>query len=387
MAKSVTEPISFAFERTTRMLFKPFNLTKWLILGFAAWLAQLGDRQGGGGGNIQLPGGFPKMPAPAPPPIPAPMPTPPFPPMPGPGPSGTPMPSTWPTSPTGRTRSTPQEEIAAFLAQAKQFILANLYWIVPVAILALIIGIVVLWLRARGKFMFLDGVANDRAAIVEPWKRLAPQANSFFRFQLLLGVLLLLWIAALGVALFGIALPDFRAQSISGGTIAAIAVAGMLFVLVMLLLGFINALADDFLVPIMYVRETSLVPAWREFRQQIVPGNVGSIVLFYGMRIVLGIATAVLMGMMGCLLCFIAVLPYLGTVLFLPIYVFHRNYVLYFLRQFGPDYNLIVDRVPEMMSAFPVIMPPPPPAPPVPPEGTPPPDGAPPPDQSPPPVT
>jgi hypothetical protein len=219
-------------------------------------------------------------------------------------------------------------------------------------------------LRARGKFIFLDGVANDRAAIAEPWHRLAPQANSYFRFQLLLAALMLVWFVALGVALYAIALPDIRAQQIGGATIAAIVIGSMLAFLVVLLFGIVNAVADDFLIPLMYLRATSIVPAWREFREKLVPGNVGSIALFYGMRIVIGIATTVLMSMMGCALCFIAVLPYLGTVLFLPIYVFQRNYSLYFLRQFGPDYNLIVERMPDAMSAFPVIMPPTPAPPP-----------------------
>jgi hypothetical protein len=238
---------------------------------------------------------------------------------------------------------------------------------VPVAILAVAVFLVLLWLRARGKFMFLDGVANDRAAIAEPWNRLAPQANSYFRFQLLLAALMLLWFAALGVAMYAIALPDIRAQQVGGAAIAAIVIGSILAFVVLLLFAATNAVADDFLIPLMYLRTTSIAPAWQEFRQQLVPGNVGSIMLFYGMRIVLGIATAVLISMMGCALCFIAVLPYLGTVLFLPIYVFQRNYSLYFLRQFGPDYNLIVDRVPEMISAFPVIMPAQPPPPPPPP--------------------
>jgi hypothetical protein len=68
----------------------------------------------------------------------------------------------------------------------KQLFLQHAYWIVPVAIAALALLVVVMWVRARGKFMFLEGVAYDRAAVVEPWKRLRPLANSFFRFELAL---------------------------------------------------------------------------------------------------------------------------------------------------------------------------------------------------------
>jgi hypothetical protein len=38
----------------------------------------------------------------------------------------------------------------------------------------------------------------------------------------------------------------------------------------------------------------------------------------------------------GCLL----LLPYLGTVLLLPVLVFKRAYPLYFLAQFGPEYDV-----------------------------------------------
>jgi hypothetical protein len=33
-------------------------------------------------------------------------------------------------------------------------------------------------------------------------------------------------------------------------------------------------------------------------------------------------------------------IPYLGTVLYLPVLIFHRAYSLYYLAQFGPEYDL-----------------------------------------------
>jgi hypothetical protein len=56
MAISVTDPIGWALTRTGRMLFKPFDGRKWFVLGFCAWLANLGV---GGGPNINLRGGVP----------------------------------------------------------------------------------------------------------------------------------------------------------------------------------------------------------------------------------------------------------------------------------------------------------------------------------------
>ena len=44
----VTEPIDPALELVKRMLFRPFDLSKWIIIGFCAWLAGLGESGGGG---------------------------------------------------------------------------------------------------------------------------------------------------------------------------------------------------------------------------------------------------------------------------------------------------------------------------------------------------
>src|SRR6059036_3315299 len=43
----IFKPFGEAFELMKKILFQPFDLKKWLVIGFAAWLANLG---GGGGG-------------------------------------------------------------------------------------------------------------------------------------------------------------------------------------------------------------------------------------------------------------------------------------------------------------------------------------------------
>ena len=111
-------------------------------------------------------------------------------------------------------------------------------------------------------------------------------------------------------------------------------------------------------MPLMYLRGYSIGPAWGEFRGSILSGHVGSIVLFYLMKFVLGIATAVAAMLLTCLTCCIAAIPYLGTVIMLPLFVFHRSYSLYVLRQFGQEFNLIVDIAPQPVGGFQVVMPP-----------------------------
>jgi len=46
----IFKPFGEAFELMKKVLFKPFEFKKWLVIGFAAWLANLG---GGGGFNYR----------------------------------------------------------------------------------------------------------------------------------------------------------------------------------------------------------------------------------------------------------------------------------------------------------------------------------------------
>ena len=50
---SVTAPFGEALTRVGAVLFQPFDIGKWFIIGFCAWLAYLGERAGfHGGGNF-----------------------------------------------------------------------------------------------------------------------------------------------------------------------------------------------------------------------------------------------------------------------------------------------------------------------------------------------
>ena len=366
MGISATDPIGPALNRTGRMLFKPFDAGKWFTLGFCAFLATLGE---GGGGNFNFSGGGGGGgggPAPGPLPTPGPLPGPRPPPFPTPGPGRTGTPDPWPD----------------WVSLAWDFFLRHAFWIVPAALAAIALIVVLMWVRARGKFLFLEGVAYDRAAVVEPWKRLRPLANSYFRFELLMTVLALAATTLLAAIVLLIALPDIRSQQMGGPALTAIVIGGAVLAVGAVGFALVHAAAHDFVIPLMYLRGQMIGPAWREFRQHILAGNVGAVVVFYLMRIVLGIASAMIMGLGTCLTCCIAGLPYLSSVVFLPIFVFNRAYSLHFLRQFGYQYNLLIDLPEPPAAAFPVIMPaqgqaegggrPPPPAPPPPPPPDPP---------------
>jgi hypothetical protein len=298
---SITAPIQPAFAHAKRILFEPFGLRKWFVLGFAAFLAQLG----GGGSTFNL--------------------------------GGNPFDQSHSASPDfGPVTAWISEHLALVI------VLALLLFLVGLAV-----AVVFQWLSSRGQFLFLEGVALDRADIAEPWTRLRKLGNRLFRFRLMLllvGIALLIICGGLGVL---IALPDIRARSFGASAILALLLAGGLLFLGVLVLTMVSLLLRDFVVPIMYRRELGTSEAWAILRRDLLPGNRWRFLGFYLMTLLLWIAATVLMLLGCCLTCCLALLPYLSSVVFLPIFVFFRCYSLGFLEQFGEEWKIIQGPRPE----------------------------------------
>ena len=295
---NVTDAVSLAYERVQHLLFKPFDLGKWFTIGFCAWLAALGET-----------GGF----------------------------SGS-------YNSNSHSSGAPAEQFKQFFHQACEFVLLNFYWLLPVAIFLLLFGLVLwvglLWLNSRGKFMFLHCVALGRAEVQIPWTQYASVANSLFRFQLVLdmvaSILFLPLIIFLGLDIFSLVRAgNFQVPGI-------LIVVGLIFLLFLfgLAYGLTRKLLSDFVVPIMYLRGGNCLAAWREFFA-LLGSNLGNFVLYLLFQIVLHIAIGIITLMIILLTCCVAgcllLLPYLGTVLLLPVLIFQRAYSLYYLAQFGYD--------------------------------------------------
>ena len=289
------------------MLFKPFNAPKWFVLGFAAFLAYLAEGFYTNANSIPTPGGR-----------------------------------------AGRTLPEVLEDI-------RQWFLGNVQWVLPVAFTLLLLWILTTWVRARGKFIFLDGVARNHAAIVAPWKRLRAESNSFFRFDLIFSLSVLLAFVVVVALAYAIALPDLRRNTMTAAGITALSVGAMLLIALVVVFWVVVWIAEDFLIPLMYLRSQTIGPAWTEFRTRILSGNLGQVMLFGVMRFVLGIAAAAIVTAGTCVTCCVAAIPYVSSVVFLPLFVFSRAYPLYFLAQFGDEYRVMTEMQPPPISAFPVI--------------------------------
>jgi hypothetical protein len=319
MLVSVIAAINPAIEHTKLVLFRPFKLGKWFVLGFCAWLAQLGE----GGGN---PAGASNVRSPAAAQAPAP----------GPGPL--------PNAPQGAAPALAPAPPDRF-RQAMNWIQAHLGLaiglLLAVVLITVSIGLLLTWLRSRGTFLFLDGVARNRAAVPQPWREYAREGNSLFRFLFLFGLTCFMVVLMIGSGAAGLALPDIRARQFGAAARTALAIGIPLLLVFILAISLVNLFLFDFVVPIMYVRRQGVMRSLGDYNRAILAGHVGTLALYVLFQIVM----TIVLGFLGVLFCCgslcLALLPYLGTVITLPLSVFRRAYSLYFLEQFSPDWQII----------------------------------------------
>jgi len=66
---------------------------------------------------------------------------------------------------------------------------------------------------------------------------------------------------------------------------------------------------------------------------------VATIVIYILVKIVVSIVVLMLIFLACCLTCCCVMIPYVGTVILLPLWVFLRAWPVYFLGQFGPEYS------------------------------------------------
>ncbi len=286
------QPLERAFDRMRRILFEPFNLVTWMVLGFSAWLATLGSGNGGGG-NF---GGAPS-------------------------------------------------DIGEAFGDAASSLFDNIFLfglvgMAGIVVLALIA--VVLWLSSRGKFIFLDNCVHERAEISNPWHRYKALANSLFLWRIAFvgAVIAVLATAAL--------IPAIPAALISGGSFDDLSIFamtswgiffGLATVVVVIFSLFVSLFLDAFVVPIMYRFNLRATEAWK----YLVPwlkAHPGSFVL-YGFFVLLLTFGFAIVSMLACLLtCCIAALPYIGTVVLLPLWVTYRYLSLEWLAQFDSGFDV-----------------------------------------------
>ncbi len=257
-----------------RVLFRSFDLGKWCVIAFTAFLATCGEGAGGGmSGQVRNLFG----------------------------------PHTGPRSGVGIFPANPPLWISTHLPI---FLLIA----VPIGCFALALSILLAWLGSRGRFMFVAALARNRAEVARPWREFAGLANSLFLARLVL--LTAWWVLVLPILIIGLVMawpgiamawPNF--QSEPGRAIMILALIPSVVATAVLLLGLGITLViarwvlEGLVMPTMYAQRVRAWEAWRIVRQRVLPGNGGTVVLFYLLLFVLGFAAGIMMIIGTCCLC------------------------------------------------------------------------------------
>jgi len=292
---SVIEPIGPAIERVKLMLFRPFDIGKWFAIGFCAWLAYLGQ----GGFNLRMPSG------------------------------------------DCGSKCSPVESV-------RQACPANVVLVVLIVVMVIVVAVAIwlalVWLTSRGRFMFLNCVARNTDKIKEPWRNYRTVANSLFLFRIVALILFSVGLAPLIAVIVwcGILLSKGSAY------LNAFIITGMVFlVLLIIIVSFVFSIimkfTFDFVVPVMYIHGLRCTEAWGRFRS-ILSGNKGSFTLYILFQIVISLAIGAIVMTIALATCCCAacifMIPYIGTVVLLPLLVFERAYSAYYLRQYGDQFDV-----------------------------------------------
>jgi hypothetical protein len=299
----IMKPFEDGYAIMKAVLFQPFDFRKWCVIGFAALIA--GHFSAGG---FSPPLNFPGMQSHA------------------------------------RAASS-----GADLHQYGPMLVALVAGLV---LLGLVFIFVFLWIRARGIFIFTDCIVRNRAAIKEPWREYRREGNSLFLFLLAAGLIVFLVIGVL-VAIGAIfaAVTHFSPDQhmfvlIALGVFAFTVYAGVIIIF---------SMVGYFMPMVMYRRRCRAMEAFR-IVARLMWQEPGAFTLFGLFGILLLIAFVMTASTVTCATCCLAALPYVGTVILLPAFVWLRSFGLLFFRQFGPDY--------DVWAGAPPLPPSPPPLPP-----------------------
>ena len=294
----VLAPLRPAWRRMVRVCFGPFNIETWFLLGLCAFMttAQTLAFQSGSAAG----GGVPRI--------------------------------------------DPDTTIEALLDRGVDWLASHLAWVVGVSsVLALfwfVIFAVLTWVSSRGKFMLVHGIVRDRVEIGDSWKMYARAGNEVFLFRLVtFATMTLITVGMLGGSAW-YAWPWYYGNEPSLPALQALLVSTLILTPLAVLYFHSELIINDFVVPRMIASKQGVLAAWGATFRDVIYGHFWKFVLFYCVRSVLWVAQGLLIGLVACVTCCLVMMPYIGSVILLPITVFDWCYGLYFVRQLSSGWNV-----------------------------------------------
>lgn len=269
MPLSAVDAISPAFEHTKRQLLQPFRFGQWIRLAFVGLLA--GELSSGGGCNTPSTNfHIPRHPG------------------------------------TGHF-------FAPGLAGVDPLLLAALIAVLLVAAFAL--GIVLMYISSVMRFILFDSVLAKECHIRQYWIARQQPGWRYFLWKVLFtlvtfGVLIVL----IGIpAAFAFILGWFSQpkQHVAGLVLGGIVVF-FAFAFVVVAIAVIYVLTKDFVVPQMALEDIGVIEGWQRL-WVMMTAEKGGYAGYVGMKIVLALGAAILLGIIGFILALIILIPVAGV--------------------------------------------------------------------------
>jgi hypothetical protein len=289
-----------AWQHTRSQLF-PIRFERWLVLGLLAFLDQCGRAFRGGGGSS---GG-------------------------GNGHRG----GDWPPDFAG---------IGAWLQRASEWLAAHATLIALGAVAGILVfglvAAVVLWVNARGVFMYADAVATGRAEVSRPWRQHADAASSYFGWSLGITFAMVFTLLFAGGLVVATVFLLRRSAAETGGwlILAAMVPVLLLLALAFALLALAGLALRDFVAPLQLATGLPCGAAAR-LLESLVVAQPGAFVLYLLLKLLVVVATGLVVVIGGCLTCCLGFLPIVMQTAFQPLFHFERALSLMLLRQMGYD--------------------------------------------------
>lgn len=264
MALSAVDVIGPAFEHMKRQLFSPFRFGQWVRLAVVGLLA--GEMGTGGGCSGQFPSGF------------------------------------------GNSSEDQQFQGAGPFAGGGVLFLVGIGILI---LLGLAVGIAILYISSRMRFVLFDSILAKECRIREFWGQRGEEGFRYFIFQILFSLG-----AAVGMAVL-IGLPALLAfgmgwvQSprehllplILGGAVLA-----LVFFALIVTLAVVKVLIKDFVIPQMALDGVTVGEGWNRV-WTMVKEEKGGYAAYLGMKLVLAIAAAVVLGIVALIALVLVLIP------------------------------------------------------------------------------
>jgi hypothetical protein len=271
---SAIEAISPAFQRTTRLLFRPFDWAFWARLAVVGLVTgEVGGLGGTGSGGIPNPNlpNFPK---------------------------------------SGDDEHWRQASYL-FSDFGWEQVQHNLFWIVPLGLTVLALALLWVYSASVYRFILLDAVLTGECRLLEGWRKWRDAGRQYFLWVLALGfvALFLLGVVA-GIPLLLAWRAGWlqNAEDHVAGLLGWILLLGFVVVVLIAFFAVIDLFARDFLVPVMALENVGALEGWRRLLKIMLVEKL-AYTGYVLMKIVLAVGSAIAFAIVNIIVFLMLLIP------------------------------------------------------------------------------